>query len=160
MKKLIVYLFPVLLLSIAACDSDNVFDEAEQLLVDIELIENFLAKNNLEADTLKPSEIRYIIHEAGTGAKAAFGSSVVVHYTGYLLDGTEFDSSTGGAPFDVVIGRGDVIRGWDIGLRELNKGSRATLYIPSASGYGNRRQGDLIPPNSVLVFDIQVLDIR
>lgn len=160
MKKLIIYILPVLLFSIAACDSDSVFDEAEQLQVDIDLIESFLATNNLEADTLKPSEIRYIIHQEGTGAKASFGSSVVVHYTGRLLDGTEFDTSIGGSPFDVVIGRGDVIRGWDIGLRELNKGSRATFYIPSGSGYGSSRQGLLIPPNSVLVFDIEVLDIR
>lgn len=158
MKKLVV-LLPILLFLLAACDTDNVFDEEEQLQVDIDLIEAFLAENNLDADTLQPSEMRIIIHQQGSGPNADFGSSVVVHYTGYLLDGTEFDTTTGRSPFDVVVGRGDVIRGWDIGLRELNAGSRATFYIPSGLAYGNNRQG-IIPPNSVLIFDIEVVDIR
>lgn len=158
MKKL-VFLLPALFIALAACDTDQVFDEEEQLQVDIDLIEAFLAENNLDADTLQPSQMRLIIHQQGSGSNAEFGSSVVIHYTGFLLDGTEFDSSIGSSPFDVVIGRGNVIRGWDIGLRELNAGTRATFYIPSGLAYGNNRQG-IIPPNSVLIFDIEILDIR
>lgn len=159
MKKL-VYFLPVLFLLVAACDQDNVFDDAEQLRIDVELIENYLSQNNLAADTLQPSQIRIIVTREGTGPKPGFGSSLIVDYRGYLLDGTEFDSSIGLEAIDVVLGRGDVIQGWEIGLRELSLGSVATLLIPSALGYGNNRQGSFIAPNAVLLFDVQVLDVR
>lgn len=159
MKKL-VYLLPVLFFLVSACDQDNVFDDAEQLRIDVELIDNYLSQNNLVAVTVEPSQIRIIVTQEGTGPKPDFGNSVVVDYRGYLLDGTEFDSSIGLSAIDVVLGRGDVIQGWEIGLRELNAGSTATLLIPSALGYGNNRQGNFIPPNAVLLFDIQVLDVR
>lgn len=160
MMKRLVYLLPVLFFLIASCDQDTVFDQAEQLTIDVGLIEAYLAENNLDADTLQPSQMRIIINNEGTGPNAAFGSTVVVDYRGYLLDNTEFDSSIGGEPFDLVIGRSDVIAGWDIGLRELNRGARATFFIPSGLAYGNVRRGTLIPPNSVLVFEIEVIDIR
>ena len=159
MKKL-VYLLPVLFFLVAACDQDNVFDDAEQLRIDIELIENFLSQNNLVADTLQPSQMRILVTQEGSGPKPGFGSSLIVDYRGYLLDGTEFDSSIGLEAIDVVLGRGDVIQGWEIGLRELSAGSSATLFIPSALGYGNNRQGAFIAPNTVLLFDVQVLDVR
>lgn len=159
MKKLL-YLLPILFFMIASCDQDAVFDEVEQLNIDIDLIETYLAQNSIEADTLQPSQMRIIVTNEGTGPKAAFGSTVIVDYRGFLLDGTEFDSSIGRGPFSVVIGRSDVIVGWDIGLRELSQGSRATLFIPSSLAYGNVRRGSLIPPNSVLAFEIEVLDIR
>ncbi|MBO3699384.1 FKBP-type peptidyl-prolyl cis-trans isomerase [Roseivirga sp. E12] len=159
MKRL-VYLLPILFCLIASCDQDNIFDEAEQLRVDVDLIENYLSENNLVADTLRPSEIRIVVNQEGTGPKPEFGSTVIVDYRGYLLDGTEFDSSIGLDPIDVVIGRGDVIQGWEIALQEMNAGTMATIFIPSGFGYGNNRQGLFIPPNSVLVFDIQVLDVR
>jgi len=159
MKKLI-YLLPALFFLIASCDQDNIFDEAEQLRIDVDLIETYLAQNNLVADTLQPSEIRIITTQAGTGPQPGFGSSVVVDYRGYLLDGTEFDTSIGVGAIDVVIGRGDVIQGWEIALREMSAGTSATILIPSGLGYGNNRQGQFITPNSVLIFDIQVLDVR
>ncbi|MDB4447725.1 FKBP-type peptidyl-prolyl cis-trans isomerase [Roseivirga sp.] len=159
MKKL-VYLLPVLFFLVAACDQDNVFNDAEQLRIDIELIENYLSQNNLVADTLQPSQMRILVAQEGSGPKPGFGSSLIVDYTGYLLDGTEFDSSIGLEAIDVVLGRGDVIQGWEIGLRELNAGSKATLFIPSALGYGNNRQGAFISPNTVLLFDVEVLDVR
>lgn len=159
MKKL-VYLLPIVFFLIASCDQDNVFDEAEQLRIDIDLIENYLSQNNLDADTLQPSEMRIIINQVGNGPKPEFGSSLKVDYRGYLLDGTEFDTSIGLEAIDVVIGRGDVIPGWEIGLQELNAGSSATFFIPSGLAYGNNRQGAFIPPNAVLIFDIQVLDVR
>lgn len=160
MKKLL-FVVPVLMLfSITSCDSDKIFDEVEQLAIDIELIDAFLAENNLVAEVDEDSGLRYIVHQEGAGANADFGATVIVEYTGTLLDGTQFDASIAPDHFDLVIGRGDVIQGWDIAIRKFNAGTRATLYIPSRLGYGNARQGFLIPPNSVLIFDITVLDIR
>ncbi len=149
----------VLSLSLFSCGNDQIFDEGAQLETDILLIEDFLASNQLEADTLLPSEIRIIVDDPGEDEKADFGATVFTHYIGYLLDGTEFDSSEGGPPFSFVVDRGDVVQGWDIAFKELGKGGRATFFLPSAMGYGNRALRD-IPANSVLVFEVQVIDIR
>lgn len=160
MKKLIFILPALMLFLITSCDSDTVFDEVEQLTVDAALIDAYLADNNLVAQVDAASGLRYIVQQEGTGAVAGFGASVIVEYTGRLLDGTEFDASIAPDHFDLVIGRGDIIQGWDIGLRKFNAGTTATLFIPSGLGYGNNRQGFLIPPNSILIFDITVLDVR
>ena len=144
----------------AACDGDEIFDEDAQLATDIALIEQFLDANGLEADTLLPSKIRIITYNEGVGDKADFGATVVAYYSGYLLDGTEFDSNELGSPINFVVDRGDVVRGWDIAIKELAKGGRATIFLPSQYGYGNQGFGSNIPPNSVLIFDIAVVDIR
>jgi len=160
MKKLL-YIFPVLMILLTvSCDSDNIFDEAEQLEIDIALIDAYLAENNLVAEVDEDSNLRYIIHQEGDGITPNFGSSIIVEYTGTLLDGIQFDSSDGRGAFSVVIGAGDVIQGWDIGLRKLSVGSVATFLVPSVLAYGSNRQGLLIAPNSVLIFEIRVLDIR
>ncbi|MFY0594095.1 FKBP-type peptidyl-prolyl cis-trans isomerase [Roseivirga sp.] len=160
MKKL-TYIFSALMLLLAvSCDSDNIFDEAEQLEIDVALIDDYLSENNMTAQVDEESGLRYIIQQEGTGDNPGFGSTVFVHYTGTLLDGTQFDTSEGLDPFAVVIGRGNVIQGWDIGLRKLKVGTVAKFLIPSRLGYGSNRQGLLIPPNSVLLFDIRITDIR
>lgn len=160
MKKLIFVLPALMLFLVASCDTDNIFDEAEQLAIDIALIDAYLEENNLVAEIDQASGLRYIINQEGTGDVPGFGASVIVEYTGMLLDGTQFDASRAPDHFDLVIGRGDIIQGWDIGLRKFNAGTTARLLIPSGLGYGNNRQGFLIPPNSVLIFDMTVLDIR
>ncbi|OEK05866.1 FKBP-type peptidyl-prolyl cis-trans isomerase [Roseivirga misakiensis] len=160
MKRLAYIFTAVIVLCSVSCDSDNVFDEAEQLEIDIALINDYLAENNLTAEVDEESGLRYIIQQEGTGDNPDFGATVFVHYTGTLLDGTQFDTSEGGDAFSVVIGRGNVIQGWDIGLRKLKVGSVATFLIPSRLGYGTNRQGLLIPPNSVLLFEVRVTDIR
>ena len=141
-----------------ACDQDNIFDTQEQLRNDVALIEQYIAENNINATAFE-NGLHIAIESVGTGNNPEFGSTVVCHYRGYLLDGTEFDTSEGRDPFDFVIGRGDVIQGWDLAFREVNKGTRGTIFIPSSLGYGNRRQNQ-IPPNSVLIFDFSLLDIR
>jgi FKBP-type peptidyl-prolyl cis-trans isomerase len=88
---------------------------------------------------------------------------VTIDYTGHLLDGTVFDSNVDPKfqhpePFTTVIGVGRVIAGWDKGITLLKKGSKATLYIPSGMGYGPRGNGR-IPANSVLVFDVEVVEV-
>ena len=94
----------------------------------------------------------------GTGAEAKTGSAVKVDYTGTLLDGTKFDSSKDrGTPFSFVIGGGQVIKGWEQGVVGMKVGGRRKLTIPSELGYGREGRPPTIPPNSTLVFDIELL---
>ncbi len=98
---------------------------------------------------------------AGTGASPSPGQTVVVHYTGWLLDGTKFDSSVDrGRPFEFPIGQGRVIRGWDEGVAKMKVGGKAKLTIPPHMAYGERGFPGAIPPNSTLVFEVELLDLR
>jgi len=104
-------------------------------------------------------EIREV--ERGFGDAARAGHTVSVHYSGYLQDGTKFDSSLDrGQPFTFPLGAGKVIRGWDEGLVGMKVGGRRKLTIPPDLGYGSRGAGRLIPPNATLVFDVELLDVR
>lgn len=99
------------------------------------------------------------IIQEGSGALPENGMEVTVHYTGWLLDGTKFDSSIDrGTPFKFKLGQGRVIKGWDEGVSKLKIGSKAFLKIPSKLGYGARGAGRSIPPNSTLIFEIDVLE--
>uniref|UniRef100_A0A7S1GFW4 peptidylprolyl isomerase n=1 Tax=Cyclophora tenuis TaxID=216820 RepID=A0A7S1GFW4_CYCTE len=89
------------------------------------------------------------------------GDKLAMHYTGYLRDGTVFDSShKKGRPFQFVIGIGQVIRGWDEGVAQMSLGEKAKLHITSDYGYGARGAGNVIPPNADLTFDVQLLKIN
>jgi FKBP-type peptidyl-prolyl cis-trans isomerase FkpA len=97
----------------------------------------------------------------GTGALAEQGDVVVVHYTGWLPDGQEFDSSRPrGEPLDVVIGTGEVIDGWDQGVPGMRVGGMRRLVIPPALAYGVQGAGGVIPPNATLIFDVELMDVR
>ncbi len=99
---------------------------------------------------------------AGTGASPAKGQKVVVHYTGWLTDGKKFDSSVDrGQPFEFNIGVGQVIEGWDQGVLSMKIGGKRKLTIPPELAYGSRDVGDgLIPPNSTLIFEVELLDLK
>ena len=99
--------------------------------------------------------------EVGTGIEAANGDRVTVHYTGWLIDGTKFDSSIDrGQPFVFSLGAGQVIQGWDRGVRGMQVGGVRKLTIPPELAYGDRPVGGgLIPANSTLVFEVQLLEI-
>ena len=99
--------------------------------------------------------------EVGTGIEAANGDRVTVHYTGWLTDGTKFDSSIDrGQPFVFSLGAGQVIQGWDRGVRGMQVGGIRKLTIPPDLAYGDRPVGGgLIPANSTLVFEVQLLEI-
>jgi peptidylprolyl isomerase len=104
------------------------------------------------------SGLKYKVTEIGKGKQVEAGDKVTVHYTGRLTNGTKFDSSKDrNQPFSFKVGSGQVIRGWDEGLQLLKVGDKAVFSIPPAIGYGSRDMGS-IPPNSELVFDIEVLD--
>ncbi len=96
----------------------------------------------------------------GSGDEAQAGQSVSVHYTGWLMDGTKFDSSKDrGDPFGFPLGRGHVIAGWDQGVQGMRIGGKRKLTIPSELGYGARGAGGVIPPNATLVFEVELLAI-
>lgn len=112
-----------------------------------------------EEKTLE-SGLRYLDHIVGTGEAAVAGKEVVVHYSGYLADGTKFDSSHDrGTPFVFVLDQGRVIKGWDEGVAGMQKGGKRTLIIPPDLGYGERGAGGVIPPNATLMFEVELLDI-
>ena len=97
----------------------------------------------------------------GDGATATAGQSVSVHYTGWLTDGTKFDSSVDrNDPFEFNLGRGQVIAGWDQGVAGMQVGSKRKLTIPPELGYGSRGAGGVIPPNATLVFEVELLAVR
>jgi peptidyl-prolyl cis-trans isomerase A (cyclophilin A) len=105
-----------------------------------------------------PSGLMYIIETEGTGKPAAAGDTVTVHYTGTLLNGTKFDSSVDrGEPITFPIGLGMVIPGWEEGIMLLKPGTKAKLIIPPALAYGAQSPSPMIPPNSTLVFDVELI---
>jgi FKBP-type peptidyl-prolyl cis-trans isomerase FkpA len=114
-----------------------------------------------------PSELVVKDVQPGTGQAIRFRSAVSVHYTGWLYDGcardfkgAKFDSSLDrNVPFGVMVGAGRVIRGWDEGLIGLKEGGKRLLVIPPDKAYGSRQMGDKIPPNSTLVFEIELQKI-
>jgi len=111
-----------------------------------------------------PSGLQYEDVCIGSGTPASAGSSVHVHYTGWLHEGgakgARFDSSRDrGEPFEFPLGAGIVIRGWDQGVQGMQVGGQRTLLIPAELGYGARGAGGVIPPNATLIFDVELLAI-
>jgi len=107
------------------------------------------------------TELKIEDTKVGKGATAKTGDTVTVNYTGYLTDGTKFDSSLdSGKPFSFTIGNGDVIAGWDQGIPGMKVGGKRKLTIPPALGYGAQGAGGVIPPNATLVFDVELLSVN
>lgn len=145
----------------------------EQKGIDDELIKEFLAENNIEAEKTE-SGLYYMISKETSGEKPEAGDTVKVNYVGKLMDGTVFDTSYEDiakeagvyneqreyTPIEIPIGKGRVIRGWDEGIMLLNEGSEGTLYIPSGLGYGARAAGAKIPANSTLIFDVELVEVK
>lgn len=107
------------------------------------------------------SGLKYEELEDGTGTEATSGNQVSVHYTGWLEDGTKFDSSHDrNSPFAFKLGAGMVIKGWDEGVAGMKIGGKRKLTIPSDLGYGASGAGGVIPPNATLVFDVELLEVN
>jgi len=105
--------------------------------------------------------LKYWNTKVGTGTTATAGHKVKVNYTGWLTNGKKFDSSVGREPFEFQLGAGQVIKGWDEGVAGMKVGGKRRLEIPPALAYGSRGVGGgLIPPNSTLLFDVELLDVK
>jgi len=112
-------------------------------------------------EVVNPTGLKYVDHVIGTGASPKKGQQVTVHYTGRLTDGKKFDSSVDrGQPFQVQIGVGQVIRGWDEGIASMKVGGKRTLTIPADLGYGAAGFPGAIPPNATLIFDVELLGVQ
>jgi FKBP-type peptidyl-prolyl cis-trans isomerase len=108
-----------------------------------------------------PSGLAYTDVEIGTGAEATAGQTAVVHYTGWLTNGTKFDSSKDrGQPFTFPLGGGMVIKGWDEGVVGMKVGGKRILNVPPELGYGSRGAGGVIPGDAHLKFEVDLLDLR
>lgn len=158
--------YQVQVVSVRTAEEQKKYDEemaGKQKTIDEELLQAYFKKKKV-TPTKTASGLYYSITKKGTGANAAVGQSLSVNYTGMLINGQKFDSNTDTAfkhvePFTLTVGKGQVIKGWDEGLQLLNKGTKATLYIPSALAYGNQDRSPQIPANSILVFDVEIVDI-
>jgi len=106
------------------------------------------------------SGLKYVDQKEGSGETAKAGDMVQVHYTGWLKDGTKFDSSRDrNRPIEFQLGAGIVIKGWDEGVAGMKVGGKRKLIIPAELGYGSRGKGR-IPPNSELTFEVELLNVR
>ena len=144
-----------------------------QMTTDSEILENYLSENNILAEKTE-SGLRYIITKEGKGEKVVAGQEVKIHYAGYLLDGTLFDTSmesaakasgtfTEGRPYDplsLTAGSGQVIQGWEEAIMLMKKGTKMRVWIPSPLAYGPQRRSALIKENSILIFDMEMVEIK
>jgi peptidylprolyl isomerase len=131
----------------------------ETLVASAAATPNVQAKAGDKKVSETPSGLKYVDLVEGTGASPQQGQTVTVHYTGTLENGTKFDSSRDrGEPFKFKIGVGQVIKGWDEGVGSMKVGGRRQLVIPPQLGYGSRGIGP-IPPNSTLIFDVELLGV-
>ncbi|MBN1259468.1 MAG: FKBP-type peptidyl-prolyl cis-trans isomerase [Anaerolineae bacterium] len=129
--------------TLTACGGSNQSEEGEENVVTTE------------------SGLQYVDLVVGEGALPKLGDTAVVHYTGWLEDGTKFDSSVDrGVPFEFPLGMGRVIRGWDEGVATMRVGGTRKLTIPPELGYGARGAGGVIPPNATLIFEVQLLELK
>lgn len=111
-------------------------------------------------EVVTPSGLKYTDLKVGTGTEARIGNVVDVHYTGWLENGTKFDSSVdSGKPFRFKLGAGQVIRGWDEGVAGMKIGGKRKLVIPPDLGYGRQGAGGVIPPGATLIFDVELLGV-
>jgi len=135
-------------------ESDGIF-----LDNDVVKIVDYLKEHNIEARK-GMNGLYYTIDKEGEGNLPLTSNLVTVHYKGMLTDETVFDSSEGKDPITFPLGAGVVIKGWELGLRNFRKGAKGRLFIPSSLGYGTRGFGTTIPPNSILIFEVEMVDIQ
>jgi FKBP-type peptidyl-prolyl cis-trans isomerase len=112
-------------------------------------------------EVVTSSGLKYVDQKVGDGDEAKSGDTVTVHYTGWLTDGKKFDSSVDrNQPFTFRLGASQVIEGWDKGVAGMKVGGKRKLTIPPGLAYGNRAVGGVIPPNSTLIFEVELLGVK
>ena len=157
------------LLLLSGCSKED-----SQLELDLQIMDEYLLDNQIDNVSETSSGLHYVITEQGIGGNAGSGQTVSVNYAGYVLDGRCFDTSIEAiaranniysadrvyTPIEFILGQGRVIEGWDEGITLLNTGAKATFYIPSTLGYGNRQVTAEIVANSILIFDVELVNIK
>jgi peptidylprolyl isomerase len=152
-------LAPLLVLT-AACEGSGGVDQSD-LPPQNRVAERYHVSLDVQLDSMtrRSNGLYYQDVAVGEGARVDSGDVVTVHYTGWLPNGNVFDSSRDGEPFEVAIGYGRVIDGWDQGVVGMREGGQRRLVIPPALGYGDQARGP-IPSNSTLVFDVEVVELE
>jgi FKBP-type peptidyl-prolyl cis-trans isomerase FkpA len=158
----------------AKLNEKEVAKQNEQLAADTVIIDNYLKEKSLVAQKTA-SGLRYIIEKQGTGANAQSGQTVRINYSGFLLDGTCFDSSSESIarannvfnemrkpyePLELVLGYRQVIQGWEEAIALMNKGTKMTVFVPSPLAYGAQKRSEVIVENSILRFEMELIDIK
>jgi FKBP-type peptidyl-prolyl cis-trans isomerase FkpA len=136
----------------------SIFDPAAQKAKDIEAIKAYLKTKHIRGAKHLANGLYYTISKAGNGDLPKDGQTITAHYTGKFLDGKVFDDDKG-AGFSFVLGKHEVIPGWEYGFSILKKGAKATIFLPSDLAYGTNGGGE-IPPNAILVFDVELVDVK
>ena len=157
-----ILIFFLVFISTFSCADENVVvtrTKQEQLELDLTRIQGYINENNLTGFSSTDKGLYYKIMETGNTTFPANGDTLSVEYIGELLDGSEFDRSNTDQPFEFILGQGQVIEGWEIGLSKIDEGGSGILIIPSVLGYGSAITSS-IPENSVLIFRIDLIDIR
>jgi len=137
----------------------------QQMPLDDKTLQDYFAKNNIKAQKTA-SGLYYTVQKPGSGEQITAGQTVSIKYTGKTLDGKVFDSNVDttishhGDPLTFAVGQGQMIPGMDEGVALLKKGSKATIYMPSPLAYGEHSPSPNIAPNSILVFDVEVTDVK
>ena len=123
---------------------------------------NTQPNNTMSANAIPVKELSFKDEVVGSGAAAAPGDTITVNYVGSLIDGTVFDASAnhGSTGFSFTLGAGQVIKGWDQGIVGMKEGGKRALIIPADLAYGDRPVGNLIPANSPLVFEVELLKVQ
>ena len=151
-EKLIIVLLLLVAVTIPACSQKETKNGGEQTTTGQSAPAGLITT---------PSGLAYQDLVAGSGPSPTAGKLVKVHYTGWLQDGTKFDSSLdSGQPFEFPIGAGQVIPGWDEGVMSMKVGGKRKLVIPPQLGYGAAGAGSDIPPNATLIFEVLLLDVQ
>lgn len=149
----------------AQLDAETAGKEKAQKSVDDKLLQDYFAKHNIKNAKKTASGLYYVVLKNGTGQHPLEGQDVSVNYTGQNMKGEKFDSNTDSAfnhvePLSFALGKHNVINGWDEAIALMNKGMKATFYIPSGLAYGDHGQGPKIGPNEILIFDIELLSFK
>lgn len=149
------------LLNISCSEEVNTISRSkqEQLALDKKRIEGYIDENNLTGFTSLDNGLHYKILDQGNSEFPVIGDTLSVEYIGQLLNGSEFDRNNTNQPFEFILGSGQVIEGWEIGVPYIDESGTGILIIPSGMAYGRSSSGS-IPENSVLIFRIKLIEIR
>jgi len=146
-----IFLFGLSILLMMSCNKDEFEDIETQ---NRQEIEKYISDHNLNASSTS-SGLYYVIEKEGTGTRPNANSDVKVKYKGYFTNGNTFDESAAGITFNLQ----QVISGWTEGIQLFKEGGKGVLLIPSSLGYGSSGSSGSIPPNSVIIFDIELVDV-